>query len=183
MIDPEHDLPIQQQAEVLGISRSTVYYEPRPISDEDLWLMRRIDELHLNYPCVWIESNATLTFTQTNEWGLSTIDAFRSSDGYSKQRKNGKKCEVRTISLTDMLEKYNAPRMIDYLSIDTEGGEFDIGLFRRQCLGTRRIGDIATLRDQAKAWNRRVNRDKITIKWKFTRKLARLTLNYLIKRS
>jgi putative transposase len=50
MIDPEHDLPIKQQAEVLGISRSTVYYEPRPVSDEDLWLMRRLDELHLNYP-------------------------------------------------------------------------------------------------------------------------------------
>ena len=50
MIDPEHDLPIKHQAEVLGISRSTVYYEPRPISDEDLWLMRRLDELHLNYP-------------------------------------------------------------------------------------------------------------------------------------
>ena len=50
MIDPEHDLPIQKQAEVLEISRSTVYYEPRPISTEDLWLMRRIDELHLNYP-------------------------------------------------------------------------------------------------------------------------------------
>ena len=50
MIDPEHDLPIKQQAEVLDISRSTVYYEPRPVSEEDLWLMRRIDELHLNYP-------------------------------------------------------------------------------------------------------------------------------------
>src|SRR5664280_3173153 len=34
----------------LGISRSGVYYHPRPISAEDLWLMRRIDELHLNYP-------------------------------------------------------------------------------------------------------------------------------------
>ena len=50
MIDPEHDLPVKQQAEVLGISRSTVYYEPRPISEEDLRLMRRLDELHLNYP-------------------------------------------------------------------------------------------------------------------------------------
>ena len=50
MIDPEHDIPIQKQAEVLEISRSTVYYEPRPISTEDLWLMRRIDEYHLNYP-------------------------------------------------------------------------------------------------------------------------------------
>ncbi|MCU1250570.1 MAG: hypothetical protein JWQ49_3599 [Edaphobacter sp.] len=36
MIDPEHDLPIKQQAVVLGISRSSVYYGPRPISGEDL---------------------------------------------------------------------------------------------------------------------------------------------------
>ena len=50
MIDPEHDLPITQQAEALGISRSTVYYQPRPVSAEDLWLMRQVDELHLNYP-------------------------------------------------------------------------------------------------------------------------------------
>ncbi len=50
MIDPEHDLPIKQQAEALGISRSTVYYQTRPVSAEDLWLMRQIDELHLNYP-------------------------------------------------------------------------------------------------------------------------------------
>jgi putative transposase len=50
MIDPEHDLPIKQQAVALGISRSSVYYQPRPVSAEDLWLMRRIDELHLDYP-------------------------------------------------------------------------------------------------------------------------------------
>src|ERR1017187_5616712 len=50
MIDPEHDLQIKQQAEALGISRSSVYYQPRPFSEEDLWLMRHIDELHLNYP-------------------------------------------------------------------------------------------------------------------------------------
>jgi putative transposase len=50
MIDPEHDLPIQKQAEALQISRSSVYYQPRPVSESDLWLMRQIDELHLNYP-------------------------------------------------------------------------------------------------------------------------------------
>src|SRR5260370_30896451 len=61
--------------------------------------------------------------------------------------------------------------------------EIEIGLFSRQCLGKRRIGDISTLRRQAKAWNRTANRDKITIKWKFTRKLARLKLNYSFKRS
>jgi DDE superfamily endonuclease len=61
--------------------------------------------------------------------------------------------------------------------------EIEIGLFSRQCLGKRRIGDIFTLRRQAKAWNRSANRHKITIKWKFTRKLARLKLNYAFKRS
>jgi putative transposase len=50
MIDPEHVLPISKQAEELQISRSTIYYHPHPISDADLFLMRRIDELHLNYP-------------------------------------------------------------------------------------------------------------------------------------
>jgi putative transposase len=50
MIDPEHDLPIKHQAALLGISRSTVYYAPRPVSEEDLRLVRIIDELHLNYP-------------------------------------------------------------------------------------------------------------------------------------
>ncbi len=50
MIDPEHDLPITRQAKALGLSRSSVYYKPVPISEEDLALMRRIDQLHLEYP-------------------------------------------------------------------------------------------------------------------------------------
>ena len=50
MIDPEHALSVSRQAEELEISRSTVYYQPRLVSDADLFLMRRIDELHMNYP-------------------------------------------------------------------------------------------------------------------------------------
>jgi putative transposase len=50
MIDREHKLPVKRQAEVLSISRSTVYYSPRPVSERDLLLMRTLDELHLNYP-------------------------------------------------------------------------------------------------------------------------------------
>jgi len=50
MIDGEHDLPITRQAEALNISRSTVYYLPRPVPDADLKLMRRLDELHLEFP-------------------------------------------------------------------------------------------------------------------------------------
>ena len=61
--------------------------------------------------------------------------------------------------------------------------EIEIGLFGRQCLGRRRIGDIGQLRRQARAWNRRTNRKRITIQWKFTRKQARLKLNYSITRS
>jgi len=50
MIDRSHAFPIKGQAKMLGLSRSTVYYKPRPVSAEDLKLMRRIDELHLDYP-------------------------------------------------------------------------------------------------------------------------------------
>jgi putative transposase len=50
MLDPEHDLPVRRQAQALGISRSSVYYQPRPFSAEYAWQMRQIDELHLNYP-------------------------------------------------------------------------------------------------------------------------------------
>lgn len=50
MIDRTHTLPITRQAALLDISRSAVYYLPRPISAADLALMRRIDELHLQHP-------------------------------------------------------------------------------------------------------------------------------------
>ena len=50
MIDRSHGLSISRQAKVLNISRGSVYYEPRPVSAEDLAIMRRIDELHLDYP-------------------------------------------------------------------------------------------------------------------------------------
>ena len=50
MIDATHKLPLTRQAELLDLSRSNVYYLPRPVSDADLVLMRRINELHLNFP-------------------------------------------------------------------------------------------------------------------------------------
>lgn len=50
MIDRSHDLSVAGQARELGISRGSVYYLPRPVSAADLVLMRRIDELHLEYP-------------------------------------------------------------------------------------------------------------------------------------
>src|SRR6202051_3206306 len=50
MIDREHDLSITRQAEVLQISRGSVYYLPRPVPDADLAIMRRLDQLHLEFP-------------------------------------------------------------------------------------------------------------------------------------
>ena len=50
MIDREAQLPIKRQAQLLGISRGTVYYHPEPVSVAELALMRRIDELHLEHP-------------------------------------------------------------------------------------------------------------------------------------
>jgi putative transposase len=50
MIDRKHDLPITRQAEVLSISRGSVYYLPRPVSATDLEVMRRLDRLHLEFP-------------------------------------------------------------------------------------------------------------------------------------
>lgn len=50
MIDRDHRLPVKRQAELLGISRGTVYYQPLPIPEGELRLMRRIDEMHLEHP-------------------------------------------------------------------------------------------------------------------------------------
>ena len=50
MIDKMHGLSISKQAQILGISRSSVYYQAEPVSEPDLLLMRRIDQLHLDYP-------------------------------------------------------------------------------------------------------------------------------------
>ena len=50
MIDRDHDLPLTRQAAVLNISRGSLYYKPRPVSAADLALMRRMDELHLEFP-------------------------------------------------------------------------------------------------------------------------------------
>ena len=45
MINPDHDLSLSRQAKALGISRSSIYYLPRPISEQDQLLMKRIDRL------------------------------------------------------------------------------------------------------------------------------------------
>jgi len=50
--------------------------------------------------------------------------------------------------------------------------EIEISLFSRQCLGQGRIPSLGQLQRQARAWNRKMNRDRVTIDWKFTRTKA-----------
>ena len=50
MIDRTHELPLTRQAEILKLSRSGLYYQARPVPPADLAIMRRMDELHLDYP-------------------------------------------------------------------------------------------------------------------------------------
>ena len=72
--------------------------------------------------CVWSRSGEKILFNEVAE--LSTIDTFTESDWHDRHA--GQRYEVETISLNDLLEQHQAPRAIDYLSIDTEGSEFDI---------------------------------------------------------
>lgn len=56
--------------------------------------------------------------------------------------------------------------------------EIEIGMFARQCLGKRRIPDLKTLRREARAWNRQMNRDRVKINWQFDRRAARRKFGY-----
>ena len=56
--------------------------------------------------------------------------------------------------------------------------EIEIGIFSRQCLGTRRIPELKLLRREVRAWNRRINRARTTIKWTFDRNSARRKFRY-----
>lgn len=81
---------------------------------------------HISHDCVWKESNKEISFNETPTGEFSTIDEFSASDMHANSRKQGKIYDVKTISLKDLLDQYNAPKTIDYLSIDTEGSEFEI---------------------------------------------------------
>ena len=56
--------------------------------------------------------------------------------------------------------------------------EIEISLFARQCLGRRRIPSLPQLQREAQAWNRKINHDRVTINWKFTRSKARQKFGY-----
>lgn len=98
--------------------------EPNPFYHENLKLNRNCN---IDFKCVYSRSNANLKFLCVNNAeDLSTIGQYASLDEHASKRRNSEVLNVSTISLLDLLDKYNAPKEIDYLSIDTEGSEYDI---------------------------------------------------------
>lgn len=77
---------------------------------------------------VYSDSGLELEFTETSRSELSTLSRYQDEDSHASERERTtvRKYPVPTISLLDLLELNNAPKMIDYLSIDTEGGELEI---------------------------------------------------------
>ncbi len=76
--------------------------------------------------CVWSETGKQLEFRQANDAGFSTLSTYADKDRHALHRSNCQTYFVETVSLHDMLLRSNSPKKIDYISIDTEGSEFDI---------------------------------------------------------
>jgi hypothetical protein len=89
-------------------------------------------------------------------------------------------------SLTDLLGHELGSEVWDRFTVHytpTHGSwlnqaEIEIGMFSRQCLGSRRIPDLAALQRETRAWNRRTNRARTRINWQFDRRAARRKFGY-----
>jgi FkbM family methyltransferase len=95
--------------------------EPNPNQRKNI---KSIRSAAVEKNCVWSQSGLTLSFVDVGDH--STLESISLQDIHAEKRKDKSTFMVETISLTDMLEKHKAPNLIDYLSIDTEGSEFDI---------------------------------------------------------
>jgi len=80
----------------------------------------------IEFDCVWKKTGEEIVFSEVEDSEYSTIKGFGSDDMHAETRKNEKSYTVNTISLNDLLSKYDAPAHMEYLSIDTEGSELEI---------------------------------------------------------
>jgi putative transposase len=82
MIDSDHPLPLSRQVKLVAIARSSAYYQPRPVSEVVLKLMRRIDELHLEHPFAGARMLGRLLWREGIQVGrrhVATLGAGRAS--------------------------------------------------------------------------------------------------------
>lgn len=97
--------------------------EPAKSWHDDLIKNRKC---HVDFGCVWTRSNETIKFVEADIAENSTIQAFDAHSAHRQTRETGRTYDVATISLVDLLKKYDAPQVVDFLSIDTEGSELAI---------------------------------------------------------
>lgn len=102
---------------------SGILAEPAKLWHQDLFANRTAI---IDTRCVWTDTGSTLMFNETEAPELSTLNNYVNSDLHAEERKKSTQYSVETISLNELLICHNAPNEIDYLSIDTEGSEFDI---------------------------------------------------------
>ena len=95
--------------------------EPAKVFWNDL---KRNRSCALDSRCVWSRSGETVDFIETTEPELSTVIEFMECDG--APRKEAARYPVETVSLNDLLAEHSAPKQIDYVSLDTEGSEYEI---------------------------------------------------------
>jgi FkbM family methyltransferase len=98
--------------------------EPNPYWHEALEKNR--SHQHISKECVYSETGKEIEFIASNAPDLSSIKELAAKDEHEEARNEGQTILVKTTSLVDLLDKYEAPEEIDYLSIDTEGGEYII---------------------------------------------------------
>ena len=89
-------------------------------------ILKRNRTCDIEFRALWKESDRDLEFLDCDQSELSTLTSYRESDGHAAIRQKGEVYSVKTITLDSLLKKYNAPKRIDYMSIDTEGSEWDI---------------------------------------------------------
>ena len=97
--------------------------EPAKVWHEDLSANRTAS---IDFDCVWSKSGDLVNFTVAPKAEYSTISSFTRKDAHVSERSKGETYLVKTVSLNDLLRRHGAPSKIDYLSIDTEGSEFEI---------------------------------------------------------
>ncbi len=103
---------------------SGILSEPNPAWHGELRRLR--PNARIATECVWSTTGEILPFLATSEKEFGTVENFAETDRHGKARENHAKISVPSISLSDLLDWYGAPRDIDFISVDTEGSEYRI---------------------------------------------------------
>jgi len=100
--------------------------EPNKVYHKDLVLNR--PNSVIDFRCVYSETGKKINFFEVSDNPeLSVMEEYASvKDEHYDKRQNHTSYEIKTVSLNDLLDQHNSPKEIDFLSIDTEGSEYDI---------------------------------------------------------